>query len=68
MSRPKDQFIHATGGFRIGESTSQFQNRATEIAKLEKRWKSGKLPADEASEVLRRIRELKGINIEFDDE
>lgn len=40
--RPKDQFLEMTGGFRIGETDEQFQNRQLEIHTIRNRIADGK--------------------------
>ncbi|MES9866352.1 MAG: hypothetical protein ABW157_13515 [Candidatus Thiodiazotropha sp. LLP2] len=40
--RPKDQWLEMTGGFRLGETQEQFQNRQTEIHTLRNRIAQGK--------------------------
>lgn len=41
-TRPKDQWLEMTGGFRIGESPEQFKNRQVEIHALRNRIAEGK--------------------------
>jgi hypothetical protein len=59
--RPKEQWLQATGGLRIGEPESLFKMRVVEINKLEKRLRSGRLLGDEPERILRRLCQLKGI-------
>lgn len=42
MSITKDQWLRATGGFRVGENHGQFLNRMAEIRKLRELIKNGK--------------------------
>ncbi|MBT3022043.1 MAG: hypothetical protein KUF77_09745 [Candidatus Thiodiazotropha sp. (ex Lucina aurantia)] len=44
-TRPKEQFLEMTGGFRFGETQEQFQNRQTEIHVIRNRIAQGKTNA-----------------------
>jgi hypothetical protein len=63
MSRTKDQWIEATGGFRLGESPKEFSARAARISRLEKQ-----LKAKPSMELVEAIRREKGLTLpdEFD--
>ena len=57
MGRSKDEFIEATGGFRIDELDPTF--RQYKIAALEK--KLSEVPLTEVEGVMEQIRALKGL-------
>jgi hypothetical protein len=57
MSRSKELFIEATGGFRLGESKAEFMKRCRSIEKLERKVRSGVFTDDE----LKQLRDLKGL-------
>lgn len=59
--RPKDQFLEMTGGFRFGESPTQFQERQAEIQLIRDRIKQGKAKPND----INRLSELLGTDNEF---
>lgn len=68
MSRTKDQWIERTGGFRFGESPTEFAARAAEIERLEKSLRSGKHDMAGLEQIQRRLCDLKGIDFDsYDD-
>jgi hypothetical protein len=60
MSRSKEQFIEATGGFRFGESEEDALKRFQAIHLLEKKLSSG-LTLGQRDEVVEEMRRLKGL-------
>ena len=68
MGAAKGQWIERTGGFSIGESDSDFQNRVTEIEKLERLLVSGNLDMAGLDRTQRRLCELKGIDFDSEDD
>jgi hypothetical protein len=56
----KEQFIEATGGFRLGESPAQFKKRQAEIGRIERQILSGHF----SEKNQRRLCELKGIDFD----
>ncbi|HET9149998.1 MAG TPA: hypothetical protein VFO61_05900 [Alphaproteobacteria bacterium] len=61
MGRSKDAFLERTGGFRLGETQSQFQARIREIDELESSLKSGSVKLSNVESIQRRLCDLKGI-------
>jgi hypothetical protein len=45
--RSKEAFIEDTGGFRLGESPGQFQQRVNNIQALRKKMRNGKITESE---------------------
>ena len=69
MGIGKEQFIKATGGFRLGESPEAFRARVCAIQELEQSIKSGKfMPGDELDLAHRKLCDLKGINFDGADD
>jgi hypothetical protein len=59
MGLSKEQFIEATGGFRLGESKPGFLARARKIETLRKKLLSG-VPPQQREELLEEMRRLQG--------
>lgn len=71
MGRAKDQFIEATGGFRINEPMTLSPMHAETIKRLEEKLVSGTLSPDEVERTHIQIRNLKGlppVEFDYDDE
>lgn len=64
MSRTGNQWIERTGGFRPGESQTEFLGRTAQIKKLEKLLVSGTLDMAGLEKVQRQLCALKGINFD----
>jgi transcriptional regulator with XRE-family HTH domain len=63
-TRPKDQWLDKTGGFRFGETGIRLKCRVAEIDRLEQLLRSGRIGAEAAELILHRLRQLKGIYFE----
>lgn len=61
MSKTKERFIEATGGFDITNPMTLSPEHSETIQRLEEKLVSGKLSPDEIEETLIQIRNLKGI-------
>lgn len=62
--RPKDQWLEMTGGFRLGETPEQFENRQREIHALRNRIAQGKAKARDTD----RLASLLGTDEDDDDD
>ena len=60
MSVTKDKFIEETGGFKFGESDSEFQMRVGRGTELKAKLLSGKNTPDELEAIQRELCRLNG--------